>query len=85
MARGMRTDVDSRTDERFRQGCLHTGFIEEFFARRVAETPDAEESERMAVAALVAALHSTGAKPAATAAGTPVSKWLLAGRAREMR
>ncbi|MEO8659392.1 MAG: acetyl-CoA carboxylase biotin carboxylase subunit [Bryobacteraceae bacterium] len=73
------------TDERFRQGLLHTGFIEEFFARHVAETPDAEETERMAVAALVAALHATGAKPAATAVGAPVSKWLLAGRAREMR
>jgi acetyl-CoA carboxylase biotin carboxylase subunit len=66
-------------DERFRQGRLHTGFIDEFFAvRRPLQAvidPDIE-----AVVALVAAVHALRPKPAAGGDRTPVSRWKIEGR-----
>ena len=58
-------------DEKFRQGDLHTGFIDEFFAR---ESPGAESDPNLEmVAALVAVLSEE--KPAAAAPVADVSPW----------
>jgi acetyl-CoA carboxylase biotin carboxylase subunit len=76
---GIKTNVsffrDIFADECFRFGELHTGFIDEFFARRAgAETPEDRDAE--AAAALVALLHTRKRQSARTAAAEqPVSKW----------
>jgi acetyl-CoA carboxylase biotin carboxylase subunit len=68
-------------DDEFRRGRLHTGFIDEFFAR-AARAPANPEVE--AVAALAAALHATESRmKEAPAPG--VSPWLLAGRGELLR
>ncbi len=84
---GIRTNIgffrQILEDAEFRAGRLHTGFIEEFFARtRAAEAP----AEVRAVAALAAALHATtrngngGAAPAGNG-----NRWLQAGRSDLLR
>jgi acetyl-CoA carboxylase biotin carboxylase subunit len=74
-------------DPEFRAGHLHTGFIDEFFARTaVRPALSGEEEERKAVAALVGAVHASWQKSeAASSNGAPGSLWLAAGRMRQMR
>ncbi|MCC7498205.1 MAG: acetyl-CoA carboxylase biotin carboxylase subunit [Bryobacterales bacterium] len=72
-------------DSEFRLGHLHTGFIEQFFARRQKPEPSGGGAEE-AVAALAAAHFSAklkldGVRPAAA----PSSRWLLDGRAEGAR
>ena len=65
-------------DARYREGDLHTGFIEEFFARRAASPTDPEMEM---VAALVAAIHTM--EQTANSDARPErrpSRWLEAGR-----
>ncbi len=70
-------------DPAFRNGHLHTGFIDEFFARqRPAEPPQ----ELAVVAALAAALASTERDPAAPGSSNHgMSPWVLAGRQELLR
>jgi acetyl-CoA carboxylase biotin carboxylase subunit len=83
---GIRTNIgffrQILEDPEFRAGNLHTGFIEEFFARdRQGDAP----AEMRAVAALAAALHvskrSNGAAPAAAS----TSRWVDTGRSDLLR
>jgi acetyl-CoA carboxylase biotin carboxylase subunit len=86
---GIRTNIaffrQILEDPEFRAARLHTGFIEEFFARRVArEAPE----EFTAVSALVAALYSARRKPDApsgSAAAGSASRWLAEGRGGLLR
>jgi acetyl-CoA carboxylase biotin carboxylase subunit len=76
---GIRTNIaffrQILEDPEFRAGHLHTGFIEEFFART---PPPVAPPELTAIAALVASLH---ARPAETLNGPPSGRrWLAAGR-----
>ncbi len=65
-------------DPEFRAGNLHTGFIDEFFARHRDEAAPADLT---AVAALAAALHASRGKGRPGAASpAPASRWLAAGR-----
>jgi acetyl-CoA carboxylase biotin carboxylase subunit len=84
---GIRTNIgffrQILDDPEFRAGKLHTGFIEEFFARTRASAPPAE---LRTVAALAAALHvskrdANGACPTGGAA----SRWLEIGRSELLR
>lgn len=80
---GIRTNIgffrQILEDPEFRAGNLHTGFIEEFFARQRAPQPPAD---LRAVASLAAALHWRGrngqSPDASPAAG--INPWLAAGR-----
>jgi acetyl-CoA carboxylase biotin carboxylase subunit len=76
---GIRTNIaffrQILQDRDFREGRLHTGFIDEFFARTQAEPACPELA---AVAALAAALHSQ--KPAPEPPSSTTSPWLDAGR-----
>jgi len=73
-------------DEKFREGRLHTGFIEEFL-RRQGRIACGEGTESEAVAALVAAIHwrSQHADQPASQAGAEASEWLREGRLRSLR
>jgi acetyl-CoA carboxylase biotin carboxylase subunit len=77
---GIRTNIgffrQILEDPEFREGHLHTGFIDEFFARhRTAGGPD----DVIAVAALAAALHSS--KSGGTSGQLPQgSRWRASGR-----
>jgi acetyl-CoA carboxylase biotin carboxylase subunit len=65
-------------DAEFRAGHIHTGFIDEFFARHRASEPPAELT---AVAALAAALHTSArSTPAAEVRAASASGWLQSGR-----
>jgi acetyl-CoA carboxylase biotin carboxylase subunit len=66
-------------DPEFRAAHLHTGFIDEFFQRRQPPEP---RPDLVAVAALAAALHTAGRKPATatTAATQTASLWQKSGR-----
>jgi acetyl-CoA carboxylase biotin carboxylase subunit len=85
---GIRTNIgffrQILEDPEFRAGNLHTGFIDEFFARtRSADAP----AEVRAVAALAAAIH-TAKKARAGAPDGPVaqgSRWREAGRSELLR
>jgi len=81
---GIRTNVgffrQIFEDGEFRSGRLHTGFIDEFFARQRPAEPSADLA---VVAALAAALHS--AAPEATPAANAASPWLAAGRQELLR
>jgi acetyl-CoA carboxylase biotin carboxylase subunit len=84
---GIRTNIgffrQILEDREFRAGKLHTGFIEEFFARHVAAEPAAE---LRAVAALAAALHASKRNSNGAPAGTaPRGRWLDAGRSELLR
>jgi acetyl-CoA carboxylase, biotin carboxylase subunit len=71
-------------DEWFRQGRLTTGFIEEFFAR-ARNGGEPEDPALEAVAALVAAIHSTGTKDGSAPAPPAGSRWAADGRAERLR
>ena len=76
---GIRTNIaffrQILEDPQFRAGQLHTGFIDEFFART---PPPVAPPELAVIAALVAALH---AHPQETVNGSTASnRWLSAGR-----
>jgi acetyl-CoA carboxylase biotin carboxylase subunit len=79
---GIRTNVSFfrqiLEDREFAAGHLHTGFIEEFFARHAQPKPAAD---LVAVAALAAAIH-TAARAKTHRAGNSgqASGWLRAGR-----
>ncbi|MBK5292495.1 MAG: acetyl-CoA carboxylase biotin carboxylase subunit [Acidobacteriia bacterium] len=82
-------------DSEFQAGNLHTGFIEEFFARSAAGRSAAgkpPDSRRDAVAAIAAVLHwrkhnrvpaPSGAQPVSNA--QPASRWLSEGRSQGLR
>jgi len=79
---GIRTNVgffrQILEDEHYRDGKLHTGFIEEFFER---QGPPTEPEEMRAVAALAAVLHTAGRNGhTGEAAQAASSAWLTAGR-----
>jgi acetyl-CoA carboxylase biotin carboxylase subunit len=81
---GIKTTVDFYrrifADEDYRQGRLHTGFIDEFLRREPRGRDDAA-SDIATVAALVAGFHSLDHGPTDPAEGTPLkSRWLAAGR-----
>ncbi len=86
---GIRTNIgffrQILEDPEFRAAHLHTGFIEEFFARTpVREAP----ADFAAVAALVAALHTVRGKTVGEAAAAPsatASRWLETGRSDLLR
>ena len=82
---GIRTNIaffqQVLEDREFLAGNLHTGFIDEFFAR-VKPAPPAPDVE--AVAALVAALHSTR-RSAPPDPRPSASQWLAAGRSEMLR
>ncbi len=82
---GIRTNIgffkQLLEDAEFLAGNLHTGFIDEFFARVKPEPPPADVE---AVAALVAALDSTK-RAAAPESRTSWSRWLEAGRSAMLR
>jgi acetyl-CoA carboxylase biotin carboxylase subunit len=69
-------------DEEFRAGRLHTRFVDEFLSRRkpVAPRPDLE-----AVAALVAAFHSTRSATRTESPQASRSAWLESGRGEALR
>jgi acetyl-CoA carboxylase biotin carboxylase subunit len=79
---GVRTNIaffrEVLADVEFRKGCLSTSFLEGFFARRPKRAPLEPIAE--AAAALVAALRES-----ASAATTPVSRWLEDGREGALR
>ena len=84
---GIRTNIgffrQLLEDGAFREGALHTGFIEEFFARHEKSAAPADVA---AVAALAAALHSrstNGGAPSKREAAP--SAWLEAGRNEFLR
>jgi acetyl-CoA carboxylase biotin carboxylase subunit len=86
---GIRTNIgffrQILEDHEFRAAHLHTGFIEEFFARTPAcEAP----ADFAAVASLVAALHTVRGKTVGEAAAAPsatASRWLETGRGDLLR
>jgi len=84
---GIRTNIgffrQILEDFEFRKGHLHTGFIDEFFAR----TPPPEAPpELRAVAALAAAIHATRRTDiAAPVAASASSRWLSEGRGGLLR
>jgi acetyl-CoA carboxylase biotin carboxylase subunit len=84
---GIRTNIgffrQILEDPEFRAGRLHTGFIDEFFARhRPAPAP----AEFRAVAALAASLHTIARSAAAPQAENPANnRWLQAGRGDLLR
>jgi acetyl-CoA carboxylase biotin carboxylase subunit len=69
-------------DDEFRAGRLHTGFIEEFFARREPPVPPPDFA---AVAALAAALHTAARNGTGSANGVPGNAWREAGRNELLR
>jgi acetyl-CoA carboxylase biotin carboxylase subunit len=78
---GIRTNIgffrQILEDAEFAEGRLHTGFIEEFFARR---RPCAAPAEFQAVAALAAALYTSARGERGGSAAAGVNAWLAAGR-----
>jgi acetyl-CoA carboxylase biotin carboxylase subunit len=83
---GIRTNISFfrqiLEDEEFRAGRLHTGFIEEFFARAVPPRPSADVRT---VAALAAALHAGNGRTADRPPAPPGSRWLESGRNELLR
>jgi acetyl-CoA carboxylase biotin carboxylase subunit len=83
---GIRTNIgffrQILEDPEFRAGNLHTGFIDEFFARTA---PPAPPPELAAVAALTAAIHTNGRADAQAPAAARGSRWLDAGRNELLR
>jgi acetyl-CoA carboxylase, biotin carboxylase subunit len=80
---GIRTNIgffrQILEDEEFRAARLHTGFIDDFLARR---QPKAVPPELREVAALAASLHALAAQARTSANGgnEPRSRWLQSGR-----
>jgi acetyl-CoA carboxylase biotin carboxylase subunit len=84
---GIRTNIgffrQILEDPEFRAGNLHTGFIDEFFARHDAADASAE---MRSVAALAAALHATKRNGNGTAAPAGTARrWVEAGRGELLR
>jgi acetyl-CoA carboxylase, biotin carboxylase subunit len=84
---GIRTNIaffrQILEDPEFRAARLHTGFIEEFFKRRVAHEAPADLAT---VAALAAALQTARRMPSnGAASATSASPWLEAGRGELLR
>lgn len=83
---GIRTNLDFfrriLADLDFREGRLHTGFIEEYFARLI---PEKHDGELLDVAAVIAAVHAGRKSPAADAPSAAVSHWRNAGLMEIMR
>jgi acetyl-CoA carboxylase, biotin carboxylase subunit len=83
---GIRTNIgffrQILEDPEFRAGNLHTGFIDEFFARRAAVAPAADME---AVAALTAAIYSLSRNGTAKGEQPGTSHWLAAGRSAQLR
>jgi acetyl-CoA carboxylase biotin carboxylase subunit len=79
---GIRTNIgffrQILEDAEFRAANLHTGFIEEFFARHQPPGPPPELAAVAALAAALDHLKQASQQPAAAANGT--SPWLAAGR-----
>ena len=73
--------VETRADRAFVAGEIHTGFIAEWFARRVAPM---ERARQEVVAALAASLAGTAAPDSYAAASSP-SAWLHSGRNEQLR
>ncbi|MGD0362867.1 MAG: acetyl-CoA carboxylase biotin carboxylase subunit [Bryobacteraceae bacterium] len=69
-------------DEEFRAGRLHTGFVDEFLARRGPFVP---HFDLESVAALVAAYHSAKGGVRAETPPPPRSRWLDIGRREVLR
>jgi acetyl-CoA carboxylase biotin carboxylase subunit len=87
MVGGIRTNIgffrQILEEPEFRAGNLHTGFIEEFFARQQATEAPADVR---AVAALAAALHAASRNGhTLDAREEPSSRWLDAGRRGQLR
>jgi acetyl/propionyl-CoA carboxylase alpha subunit len=78
---GVRTNLslfaELLTDEAFARGELSTGFLDEFFRRRVVTGPDADIE---AVAALAAHAAHSLARPGDGPRAAPASRWQTAGR-----
>ncbi len=83
---GIRTNIgffrQILEDPQFRAGDLHTGFIEEFFARR---RPTEASSDATAVAALAAALYTLSREGREQQPEPARSVWLAAGRSDLLR
>lgn len=72
-------------DPEFRAGRLHTGFIEEYLARRSNDSPDEAIVEMAALAgALAATREDAAAHPQGRASSAP-SRWRASGRERGLR
>jgi len=69
-------------DEEFREGRLHTRFVDEFLARRKPFDPPPDLES---IAALVAAFHSTRSAAREESAHAPRSRWLDIGRHEALR
>ena len=83
---GIRTNItffrQILEDEQFRQGRLHTRFVDEFLERR---KPFAPPPELESIAALVAAFHSNGRTARTEAGPARRSRWLETGREGMLR
>jgi acetyl-CoA carboxylase biotin carboxylase subunit len=69
-------------DGEFAAGRLHTGFIDEFFARTA---PAAGDSGLLDVAAIAAAFHAAAERPLAPKAAAAESRWRAAGMLELLR
>jgi acetyl-CoA carboxylase, biotin carboxylase subunit len=83
---GIRTNIgffrQILEDPEFRAGHLHTGFIDEFFARQAAADAPAD---LRTVAALAAALHAGSRNGNGKTAPATAGRWLEAGRSELLR
>jgi acetyl-CoA carboxylase biotin carboxylase subunit len=70
-------------DAEFRAGNLHTGFIDEFFARN--HQAEVSDRELEAIVALITMLHTNGNRPEAKESRASESRWRAAGREGVMR
>lgn len=71
-------------DDDFAAGRLHTGFVEDVFAKRRAASPD-DDSDLTAVAALVAAVAAPDFRRGSGAEHKPASRWRAAGWQDQLR
>jgi acetyl-CoA carboxylase biotin carboxylase subunit len=69
-------------DHEFRAAHLHTGFLDEFFARHNRPEPPAELAE---IAALVGALHASSRRNGVAQPAPAGSRWLQSGRSELLR
>ena len=83
---GIKTNVqffrEILADEAFRSGALHTGFIDEFMARKPALEQDGELED---IAALAAVWHHRKQQPSTSSQSEPASRWRTTGRASQFR
>ena len=85
---GIRTNIgffrQILEDAEFRAGQLHTGFIDEFFARHRPPLPPRDLAEVAALTAVLHTLSRNGSEAHPVAAAGP-SAWLAAGRSELLR